>query len=56
VNQLGVEAAAEQTAVVANLRLSSSGLPRRKRYVSPGKAARLYEINPAISSVISRFV
>ena len=45
----------ERAAEAASLRLSSSGIRRRKRYVSPGKAAGLYETKSAISSVISRF-
>jgi hypothetical protein len=56
VKQLGIETADRTAAADASLRLSFSGIRRRKRYISPGKAARLYDAYAWISSVISRFI
>jgi hypothetical protein len=55
-NHLGIETADRTAAADASLRLSFSGIRRRKRYISPGKAARLYDAYAWISSVISRFI
>jgi hypothetical protein len=55
-NHLGIETADRTAAAGASLRLSFSGIRRRKRCISPGKAARLYDAYAWISSVISRFI